>query len=145
MLSFWAKFIASPTRLTTNRQGRAGRLLRIIRVLSESMIQVSTATSANSESNFVAATNWNELAERVLAGYAISEAEALSIVRAPDEQLLDILSAAYRIRHKHFGKTVQLHYLMSRQKWLMPGGLQLLLAVEGFRSGDPQIQLPQPR
>lgn len=73
------------------------------------MIQASTAT-----------TNWNELAERVLDGYAITEAEALEIVRAPDEQLLDILSAAYKIRHKHFGKTVQLYYLMNAKSGLCP-------------------------
>ncbi len=78
------------------------------------MIQASTAAST------IVATDWNELAQQVLDGYEITEAEALSIVRAPDEQMLDVLSAAYKIRHKYFGKTVQLYYLMNAKSGLCP-------------------------
>lgn len=78
------------------------------------MIQASTAPST------LGTTDWNELAQRVLDGYEITEADALSIVRAPDEQLLDVLSAAFKIRQKYFGKTVQLYYLMNAKSGLCP-------------------------
>lgn len=84
------------------------------------MIQPSIAATTISETNSVAAQNWNQLAELVLGGYEITEAEALSIVRAPDEQLLDVLSAAYKIRHKYFGNSVQLYYLMNAKSGLCP-------------------------
>lgn len=84
------------------------------------MIQATTGTKPTSESDSISVMNWNELAGRVLDGYEITEAEALNIIRAPDEQLLDVLAAAYKIRHKHFGKTVQLYYLMNAKSGLCP-------------------------
>ena len=69
-----------------------------------------------------AATNisWQELADRVLAGHNVTSDEALAIVRAPDEQLLDILAAAYKIRRRFFGNTVQLYFLMNAKSGLCP-------------------------
>ena len=64
--------------------------------------------------------DWSRLAERVLAGGAVSEDEALSILRAPDEELLDILAAAYRVRRRYFGNKVQLYYLMNAKSGLCP-------------------------
>ncbi len=56
---------------------------------------------------------WFALADRILAGHALSAEEGLSLLRAPDEQLLDLLAAAYRVRHRHFGNTVQLNFLIN--------------------------------
>lgn len=67
-----------------------------------------------------ASTPWHELAARVLEGHVVTVEEALAIVRAPDEELLDILAAAYRIRHRYFGKTVQLYFLMNAKSGLCP-------------------------
>ena len=50
--------------------------------------------------------NWNAIADRVLAGQELSKAEALSVVRAPDTELLEVLQAAYRVRHHHHGNKV---------------------------------------
>lgn len=65
------------------------------------------------KSNSEAAGRWAGLAERVLAGDAIEADEALAILRAPDAELLDILSAAYRVRHRYFGKRVHLNFLIN--------------------------------
>lgn len=70
--------------------------------------------------NEQAAGHWHDLADRVLAGHELTSTEALSVVTAPDEQLLDILSASYRVRHRYFGKTVQLYYLMNAKSGLCP-------------------------
>jgi biotin synthase len=63
----------------------------------------------NSSNNSV----WNDLAERVLAGGAVSAEEGLQLLNSPDEQLLDILAAAYRVRHRYFGNTLHLNFLIN--------------------------------
>lgn len=70
--------------------------------------------------NPVAVNNWSDLAERVLAGHRATEAEALAILRAPDEELLDILAAAYKVRRRWFANTVQLYFLMNAKSGLCP-------------------------
>ena len=63
---------------------------------------------------------WNTLAESVLAGRPLSTEEALAILRSPDEELLDLLAAAYRIRRRYFGNRVQLYFLMNAKSGLCP-------------------------
>lgn len=63
---------------------------------------------------------WHDLADRILAGHALTEAEALSVLQSPDEQLLDVLAASYRIRHQFFANNVQLYYLMNAKSGLCP-------------------------
>jgi biotin synthase len=64
--------------------------------------------------------NWSALAERVLAGQHLTEGEALAILRAPDDELLDILAAAYKVRRRWFANTVQLYFLMNAKSGLCP-------------------------
>jgi biotin synthase len=68
----------------------------------------------------VAVNNWSDLAERVLAGHRATEAEALAVLRAPDDELLDILAAAYKVRRRWFANTVQLYFLMNAKSGLCP-------------------------
>ena len=67
-----------------------------------------------------ARSDWSGLAERVLDGYSLTADEALAILRADDDVLLDILAAAFRIRRRWFGKTVQLYFLMNAKSGLCP-------------------------
>jgi biotin synthase len=64
--------------------------------------------------------NWHSLADRSLAGELISRDDALAVLRAPDELLLDQLAAAYRVRRHHFGNRVRLHFLLNAQSGLCP-------------------------
>jgi len=64
--------------------------------------------------------NWNDLADRALAGEQITRAEAQAVLRAPDEVLLDQLAAAYRVRHHYWGNQVRLHFLLNAQSGLCP-------------------------
>lgn len=66
------------------------------------------------------AISWSELAESVLAGHQITEAEALALLRAPDHELLDIMAAAYKVRHRYWTNTVQLYFLMNAKSGLCP-------------------------
>jgi biotin synthase len=56
---------------------------------------------------------WQELACRVLEGQRLSEGEGLAILRAGDEELLDVLAAAYRIRYRWHGNRVHLNFLVN--------------------------------
>jgi biotin synthase len=64
--------------------------------------------------------HWLALCERVLAGGAVERDAALAILRSPDVELLDVLAAAWRVRHRHFGTTVQLFFLMNAKSGLCP-------------------------
>jgi biotin synthase len=55
--------------------------------------------------------NWKELSDRVIDGGKITEKEALAILQSSDDELLEVLQGAYRIRKRHFGNTVSLHLL----------------------------------
>lgn len=67
-----------------------------------------------------ATSRWHELAVRVLAGHTLALEEGLAVLNAPDEELLDLLAAAYRVRREHFGRTVQLYFLMNAKSGLCP-------------------------
>ena len=56
---------------------------------------------------------WQELANRVLEGHRLTESEGLAILRSGDEELLDVLAAAYRIRYRWHGNRVILNFLMN--------------------------------
>src|ERR687885_914357 len=68
----------------------------------------------------VALPNWNLLAERSLAGELLTREEALAVLRAPDEVLLDQLAAAHRVRRHFWGNRVRLHFLLNAQSGLCP-------------------------
>ena len=63
---------------------------------------------------------WQELATRVLDGHRLDVTELLSILRAPDEAVPDLLAAAFRVRRHYFGTDVQLYYLENAKSGLCP-------------------------
>ena len=60
------------------------------------------------------------LAVDVLSGHAVTRDEALAILATPDDDVLDLLAAGFKIRRRHFGKTVQLYFLMNAKSGLCP-------------------------
>ncbi|NQT38304.1 MAG: biotin synthase BioB [Planctomycetes bacterium] len=65
-----------------------------------------------------APTAWHDLADRVLQGHRLTEAEGLAVLQSDDAQLLDLLSAAYRVRYRHFGNRVHLNFLINAKSGL---------------------------
>jgi biotin synthase len=59
-----------------------------------------------------------QLADRVLAGQGLSAEEGLAMLQAPDAELLDLLAAAYRVRHRWFGNQVHLNFLVNAKSGL---------------------------
>ncbi|HUE72740.1 MAG TPA: biotin synthase BioB [Pirellulaceae bacterium] len=64
--------------------------------------------------------DYRELADRVLAGEPVSESDALALLQSPDDDLLELLAAAYRIRRRYWSNTVQLYFLMNAKSGLCP-------------------------
>jgi biotin synthase len=64
--------------------------------------------------------NWRELADRVLDGDTLSAEDALRVLDCPDDQLLDLMAAVYRVRRRWFGNQVQLYFLMNAKSGLCP-------------------------
>src|SRR5438874_995276 len=56
-------------------------------------------------------TNWSELADRALAGALPSRDDARAVLHAPEDELLALLDAAFRVRRAHWGRRVSLHVL----------------------------------
>jgi biotin synthase len=70
--------------------------------------------------NIAIASNWNHLADLALVGETLSRADALAVLRAPDDELLEQLAAAYRVRRQYWGNRVRLHYLLNAQSGICP-------------------------
>src|SRR6478735_9018973 len=66
------------------------------------------------------ATRWHELAQRVLDGHELTRDEALAALQSNDVELLDLVSACYRVRHRYWSNTVQLYFLMNAKSGLCP-------------------------
>ncbi len=63
--------------------------------------------------NQPATGRWHELADRALAGQQLSADDGLAILQSPDQELLDLLSAAYRVRRQWWGDQVRLNFLIN--------------------------------
>ncbi|MFC4767656.1 biotin synthase BioB [Effusibacillus consociatus] len=64
--------------------------------------------------------DWKAMAARVLEGVPVTREEALAIVQANDDELLDILHAAFLIRKKYYGKKVKLNMIINAKSGLCP-------------------------
>ena len=81
------------------------------------MLQQPLDVAATSNSSL---GSWHDLAGRILAGEQITFDEALAVLRSPDEELLELLGAAYRVRRRYFGNRVALYFLMNAKSGLCP-------------------------
>jgi biotin synthase len=68
----------------------------------------------------IAAPDYSALADRVIDGHSVTFDEALSILQLPDDDLLDLMAAAFKIRRRYWGKGVQLYFLMNAKSGLCP-------------------------
>ncbi|MCZ2259212.1 biotin synthase BioB [Sporosarcina sp. G11-34] len=65
-------------------------------------------------------TNYDVLAEKVLAGHILTDEEALSILDSPDDDLLALLHGAYKVRKYYYGNKVKLNMIMNTKSGLCP-------------------------
>jgi biotin synthase len=60
------------------------------------------------------------LAEKSLARELPTRDEALRVLRSTDDELLDVVAAAFRVRLRYFGRRVKLNYLVNIRSGLCP-------------------------
>ena len=58
-------------------------------------------------------TDYGVYAEKALRDEALTREECEHVLAAPDERLLDLLHAAFRVRERYFGRTVRLQMLLN--------------------------------
>jgi biotin synthase len=63
---------------------------------------------------------YQPFADQALAGDCLSRDDARAVLASPDEHLLDVLAAAYRVRRHYWGNRVRLHFLLNAQSGLCP-------------------------
>ncbi|WP_145354758.1 biotin synthase BioB [Roseimaritima multifibrata] len=63
---------------------------------------------------------YDSMAQQVLAGQPITSEQALAVLRSPDDDLLEVMAAAFKVRRHYFGKAVQLYFLMNAKSGLCP-------------------------
>ena len=63
---------------------------------------------------------FDQLADSVLDGKPATEDDALAVLQAHDDELLDVVAAAGRLRREHFGTTVKVNYLVNLKSGLCP-------------------------
>jgi len=73
-----------------------------------------------SNSTVSADNKWLQLASQVLDGVDVSFEQAEEILASPNDELLAVVAAAFRLRHRYFGKTVQLYFLVNAKSGLCP-------------------------
>lgn len=63
---------------------------------------------------------WHQLAVQVLEGVDVSVEQAEEILASSNDEVLDLVAAAFRLRQRYFGKTVQLYFLVNAKSGLCP-------------------------
>lgn len=63
---------------------------------------------------------WHQLAVQVLEGFDVSVEQAEEILASSNDEVLDLVAAAFRLRQRYFGKTVQLYFLVNAKSGLCP-------------------------
>ncbi|MCH8266417.1 MAG: biotin synthase BioB [Acidobacteria bacterium] len=61
---------------------------------------------------------WHQLSERVLQGKQISREEALQVLAVPQEELLELIAACYRVRRHYHGQKIKLNMLINAKSGL---------------------------
>ena len=70
--------------------------------------------------SFTRASNWEKIADKALKGEKLSMEEGLSVLNAPDDELLPLLQASFRVRYHYFGKKVKLNMIINAKSGLCP-------------------------
>lgn len=65
-------------------------------------------------------SQYRELADLALAGGELNEAQCRRALETPDEDLMALLDAAYAVRRRRWGNTVQIHVLTNAKSGLCP-------------------------
>src|SRR5579859_3011511 len=60
------------------------------------------------------------LTDKALARELPTRAEALAVLNSGDDELMDVVAAAFTVRRRYFGRRVKLNYLVNMKSGLCP-------------------------
>jgi biotin synthase len=63
---------------------------------------------------------WSDLADVALSGDPLHPGDAIEVLKAPDDELLDILHSAFRVRQAYHGRSVRVHVLQNAKLGACP-------------------------
>src|SRR5438067_11293337 len=66
------------------------------------------------------ANRWEAFADKALAGETLTRGEARTVLASDDDQLLQVLNAAFRVRRAYFGRKVKLNMLVNAKSGICP-------------------------
>ncbi|MFD3447854.1 biotin synthase BioB [Microbacteriaceae bacterium 4G12] len=64
--------------------------------------------------------DWKQVANEIINGRDMTKEEALAILQTADEDILDVMNAAYMIRSHYYGKKVKLNMIINTKSGLCP-------------------------
>ncbi|MCB0180891.1 MAG: biotin synthase BioB, partial [Anaerolineae bacterium] len=64
--------------------------------------------------------NFHQLADKSIAGETLTRQECQDVLHCPDERILELLDAAYKVRRTFCGNRVHLHMLLNAKSGLCP-------------------------
>ena len=85
--------------------------------------------------------SWQELAEAVLAGHKTTRDEALAILSSSDDDLLDLLQAAFTVRKQYHGRGVKIHVLKNAKSGMCRENCAFCSQAIGSYSGVDRYQM----
>ena len=65
-------------------------------------------------------SSWNQIEQKALKNEALTHEESLEILLSSDDDLMNLITVAKRVREKYFGKRVKLNYLVNVKSGLCP-------------------------
>lgn len=89
----------------------------------------------------IAVGDWNELAEKVLSGQAPTRDEARSVIMSDDDELLAVLHAAFRVRHRYHGRDVRIHVLRNAKSGMCRENCSFCSQAIGAYSGVERYRM----
>ena len=86
-------------------------------------------------------TDWNLLADQSLGGSPPTREQALAVLNSPDDELLQVLHAAFRIRQQYHGRDVRIHVLKNAKSGLCPEDCSFCSQSVKFATGVERYPL----
>jgi biotin synthase len=84
---------------------------------------------------------WNDLADRVLDGHDATFDDALAVIRSADDEILELLDAAFRVRRAHHGRDVRIHVLQNAKSGVCPEDCSFCSQSTAFETGVERYRM----
>ncbi len=85
----------------------------------------------------------DSLTDKALARELPTRDEALKVLTSQDDELMDVVAAAFKVRLRYFGRRVKLNYLVNIKSGLCPEDCFYCSAAARLGRGRAEVHLAQ--